>query len=305
MANEQILARALETNTFQSTATAAGYLNPEVWVRKIEEYKKAKLVVAPLGKVFNELLGQAGDKINVQFDAALTAASLVESTAITPNELTYTQVSFEPSEVGIAVAITRKQRIRAINDIMEEKTAAMGYALAKYMDSLCISRLVASAGNTVIANAKTHASLVASSDTMDTDDIANAVKELRVDEHDAKYLIIHPKQENSLLKNSNFIDASVYGGREVVMNGEIGKYLGIRVLVTTQIPRSGSTSTTSTQYDALVLDSDVFGIAPKMGVTFNSDYKVLEREYVVAAVEDYDVQVLRANGICKLTSYGG
>lgn len=301
MAKEQILARALETNAFQTSAASAAYLNPEVWVRKIEEFKRAKLVVAPLGKVFNELLGQAGDSINVQFDTALTAASLVESTAITPNALTYTQVVFTPLEYGIAVALTRKQRIRSINDIMQEKTMAMGEALARLQDTLCIAQLVASAGNSVIANSKVIASVL-SSDLMDTDDIADGLKELRVDEHDGKYLIVHPKQENSLLKNSNFIDASVYGGREVVLNGEIGKYLGIRVLVTTQITRN---ATTSTAYDALLLDENVFGIAPKMGVTFNSDYKVLEREYVLAAVEEYDIKVLRANGICRITSYGG
>lgn len=301
MSKELQVAKALETNSFQTSAASAAYINPELWVRKIEEFMKAKLVVAPLAKVYNELLGAPGDKLNIQFDAELTATTLTESTAITPGAITYTQVSFEPYEVGLAVSLTRKQRIRSINDIMEEKTRSMGYALAKKKDALAVAALVASASNSVVAN-NVAVSAIASSDTMDTDDIANGVKELRVDEHEAKYLVIHPKQENSLMKLSDFIDASVYGGREVVLNGEIGRYLGIRVLVTTQIPRN---ATTSTAYDAILMDDNVFGIAYKMGVRFDSDYKVLEREFVLAAVEEYDIEVLRTAGVCKITSYGG
>jgi N4-gp56 family major capsid protein len=301
MSKEMQVAKALETNSFQTSAASAAYINPEVWVRSIEDFMKAKLVVAPLAKVYNELLGAPGDTLNVQFNAEIAAVALTESTAITPAAFSYTQVVFSPTEFGVAVALTRKERIRSIQDIMAEKTRDMGFALAKLKDTICVTTLVASAGNNVVAN-NVAVSDIVSSDTMDTDDIANALTALRNDEHDGKYLIIHPKQENSLIKLSDFIDASVYGGREVVMNGEIGKYLGLRVLVTTQIQRN---ATTSTAYDALLLDDDAFGIANKMNVTFNSDYKVLEREFILAAVEEYDVKVLRANGICKITTYGG
>jgi len=215
--------------------------------------------------------------------------------------LTYTQVQFTPTEYGVPVALTRKERIRSINDIMMEKTQDMGYALAKLKDTIAITTLRAGAGNSKIVN-DADASAVASSDTLSTDTIADALTLNRVDDYSGKYLIIHPLCENSLIKLSDFIDASVYGGREAILNGEIGKYLGMKVLVTTQIPVN---ATTSTARDNLLIDENVFGIANKMGVTFNSDYKVLEREFILAAVEEYDVKVLRANGICTITAYGG
>lgn len=300
MENEMV-SRALESNSFQSSATAAGYINPTLWVKQIGDFAKAKIVMEPLGKKRMDLMGQAGSSLNFQINSEISAAALTESTAITPSAISYTQVTYTPTEYGVAVALTRKERIRSINDIMMEKTRDMGYALAKLKDSKIIATVVAGASNSVVANGVA-VSAIATSDTLDTDDIANAVKELRVDDYDAKYLVIHPKCENSLLKLSDFIDASVYGGREAVMNGEIGKYLGLKVLVTTQIPRN---STTSTAYDNLVLDQDAFGIAYKMPITFNSDYKVLEREFVLAAVEEYDVKVEYGNKICKLTAYGG
>lgn len=293
---------ALETNSFtMAGGSGASYINPQIWVRKIEEFMKAKLVVAPLAKVYNDLLGQAGSHLNVQFNDEITASTVVETTAIVPEAFAYTQVQFIPSEKAVAVALTRKQRIRSIQDIMMEKTRDMGYALAKFKDKLCIEELTTSAGESITAN-NVHVSAVASSDTMNTSTIADALTKLRINEHQGRYFVIHPKQENSLIKLAQFIDASVYGGRETILNGEIGKYLGIRVLVTTQIQRN---ATTSTAYDALLLDNEVFGIANKMNVTFNSDYKVLEREFILAAVEDYDVKMLRPKGVCRVTSHGG
>jgi len=292
---------ALSTNSFQATAASAAYINPVKWVAMIETFAKAKLVVAPLAKIYNDLLNQAGVTLNVQFSAEITASALTESTAMVPAAITYTQVQFTPTEYGVPVALTRKERVRSINDIMMEKTQDMGYALAKLKDKIAVTTLVAGASNSVNVNSVV-TSAIASSDTLSTDTIADALKENRVDDYEGKYIIIHPKQENSLLKLSDFIDASVYGGREAILNGEIGKYLGMKVLVTTQIQRN---STTSTAYDALLLDDNVFGIAQKMPITFNSDYKVLEREFILAAVEEYDIEVLRGSGICIMRAYGG
>lgn len=49
-------------------------------------------------------------------------------------------------------------------------------------------------------------------------------------------LFISAQQENALLKDSQFTNAAEYGNNEVVMNGEIGKYLGIKVVVTENTP---------------------------------------------------------------------
>lgn len=301
--SEELMARALSTNayTLAGGTGAAGTLNPTLWVPEVERFAKAATVVAPLGVVRNDILGKAGEAFNIVFDSEITVAALTETTAITPSALSYTKITLTPTEYGGGFAITRKERIRAITDVIADKVRDLGYAFAKKRDQVILAELVASAGNSVVANGVA-VSAIASSDTLDTDDIANAVTELRVDDEVAKYLVIHPKCENSLIKLSDFVDASVYGGREVLMNGEIGKYLGLRVLVSTLVSRN---ATTSTAFDNFVLGDRAFVFAPKMPVTIDMDYKVLEREYVVAAVEEYDVSALRVNAICKLTAYGG
>jgi hypothetical protein len=48
-------------------------------------------------------------------------------------------------------------------------------------------------------------------------------------------LVIDPLASGDLESDDRFSDASKYGGREEILNGEIGKIAGLKVLVTTNI----------------------------------------------------------------------
>lgn len=52
-------------------------------------------------------------------------------------------------------------------------------------------------------------------------------------------LYISSENENALIKSSQFVNASEYGSNDVVMNGEIGNYLGFRIMVSENTPASG------------------------------------------------------------------
>lgn len=52
---------------------------------------------------------------------------------------------------------------------------------------------------------------------------------------DPYVLFIGPSQEEILRKDSQFVNASEYGADTVVQNGEIGQYLGIRIVVTNNV----------------------------------------------------------------------
>ncbi len=53
-------------------------------------------------------------------------------------------------------------------------------------------------------------------------------------------LFIGPAQEEAFLKDSQFVNAAEYGGNEIVMNGEIGRYLGIKIIVTNNVEQVAS-----------------------------------------------------------------
>jgi len=56
-------------------------------------------------------------------------------------------------------------------------------------------------------------------------------------------LFIGPAQEMTLRKDSQFVNAEQYGGNEVVQNGEIGRYLGIKVVVADNVERVAASGT--------------------------------------------------------------
>jgi hypothetical protein len=51
-----------------------------------------------------------------------------------------------------------------------------------------------------------------------------------------KIMILHPAALGAILSSNMFIDAAHYGSNEPILNGEIGKLSGMKVLVTTQQP---------------------------------------------------------------------
>jgi len=48
---------------------------------------------------------------------------------------------------------------------------------------------------------------------------------------DGHMLFIAPEQEECLLKDSQFVNAAEFGGREAVLNGKIARYLGVDIIV--------------------------------------------------------------------------
>jgi len=302
--SEKLLLRAFPTNTFDSAEAAAGYLNPQIWNRKIEEFAQANLVIAPLGIQNDELFNKPGTQLNIAVDAAIVAEALTETTSIPVSSLSYTQVTVTPTEYGGAFQITRKEIDRAFNNLLDEKAASAGYALAKIKDSTIYAALVSGTGSTIYPNSVTVDTDLASTDIMSTDLIADGINALRLNDREARYLVVHPYQENELLKTSDFIDASKYGGREVVMNGEIGKYLGLRVFSTTQATTAGVGITSSdTGYNALILGPRSFVIARKRAPTIDTKYEPLDRAFTVAYVEDWAASVLNANEIVTMVTY--
>ena len=56
-------------------------------------------------------------------------------------------------------------------------------------------------------------------------------------------LFIGPAQEEAFLKDSQFVNAAEYGSNRIVLNGEIGEYLGIKIIVTNNVERVAASGT--------------------------------------------------------------
>jgi len=299
--SEELVLRAIDTDVFDSGETAAGYLNPQIWNRKIEEFAKANLVIAPLGVQNEELLNKPGYILNIAKGAALTAAALTETDSVDIQKPSYTQAQVTPTEYGGAFQITRKEMDRAFINIVNEKAADAGYALALIKDQTIYGGLVSGTGSTVRVNNKAADTDLASTDLFNTDTIATGIATMRALNWNPVYLVIHPHQEGNLLKSQNFKYASYYGNRDVLMNGEIGMYLGLKVF-STSVATTDAVSTDLTAYEALLLGPRAFVVAQKRKPTIDSKYEPLDRAFTVAYVEDWGYAVLNDNQIAVLKS---
>lgn len=301
MDNREFISKAYDSDAFTTAQTSAGYINPTIWNKEVLGHVKAKLVVAPLGKNYSDLLDKPGDTLNITIGVEPAAAAAVaESAAVGITAYEKTQVVFTPSEYAAAYQLTNKESSRSFISVMQDMTQQLGYQLAIKKDTVCVDLLQASAGNSIVANGVV-SSDIASSDTLDYDDIVSAKTELRKDKLDPKFLIVGAEQMGDLERLAAFRDASQFGGN-VAQNGFIGRISGLDVFWSTQIGVDTNVS------KAILLGVDgagvpSFGVAQKKNPYLETEKHALLRYRDIVAVEDYDVKILRANGICTIETY--
>jgi len=301
MDTRSFIAKAYDANAFTTAQASAGYINPEIWNKEVLMALENNLVLANLGKKYDDLLMKEGDTLNITVGVTPASGSTVaESSAISVAAYSKTQVVFTPSERGLAYQLTNKEKDRSFINLMQDMTSELGYSLAVEKDTKCKAILYAGFGNSIISNGVV-SSAIASSDTIDYDDIVNASTAIRQDHLIPKYLVVGDEQYGDLLKLAAFRDASQFNG-EVAKTGFLGKVAGLEVYSTDAIIGS------SNVIKAIVLGVDKkgvpsFGIAQKRNPYIETEYHALERYTDIVAVEDYDAKVLRANGICLISSY--
>ena len=123
-------------------------------------------------------------------------------------------------------------------------------ALAKYMIAQDMEQDIEASINTAltgISNNKvwggdaTATNSVETGDIITPDLIMDAKAAIEAKNFEAKWICVHPNQINkALLKDSQFVNASEYGGTTPLLKGEIGEFSGMKLIKTTNI--TGSTS---------------------------------------------------------------
>lgn len=307
LSTKDIIMNAIDSSAFMGTGastTYAGYVNPTYWDRQLLTFLEANLVVAQMAKVYDTLLGQDGATLNVQIDVAPTAAAAVaESADVTISAITYSQVTFTPTEYAKGYAISDKEARRAFIDVMSNMTKKIGYALALERDTLAVSLLQTSAGNIINANSVV-TSAIASSDTLTYNDVINGATKVRSGKMFPKRLIISETQLGALSKLPQFAYVNQSGTDETVHGGKIGRIYGLDVYWTTQIAPTANKSI------ALVLGVDAmgepaFGICRKALPQIRTQRFEVQRATYIVGVEEYDIEMLRTAGVCGIRTYDG
>lgn len=280
---------------------------PELWSKRVLQFMESNLVLGALPGVMDRtLVGTAGDILHLPiFDqVSAEAAAVAENASTTIVELTTSEATATPTEYSMAIQLTEKMISRSMVNMMEEGSRRLGYGLALKLEKLIRVELEA----TVNAGTNSGQLLDKTGSQFSEDFIADAKRIFRKNAPDAEFsqivAVLHPDHSVVLEKSSKFVDASVYGGREVLLNGEFGKYLGVRLLMS-DIGRQGAadfdTDSTNDQ-DCWVLGPDAFRVAVKRDPYIRTQYIALERNWNVVATAEWNVTDYRIKHIVRIVA---
>jgi N4-gp56 family major capsid protein len=179
-------------------------------------------------------------------------------------------VLITPSPYYAAAAITGYGARTNLNDLIRDKMDELSFALADKVDKYIADALAAATATTsTVAGATTLYGGVATADSgliagnILTTELINRAETIlagrkayyynggvftassgvknpwRNDNTDPFVLMINQPQKKALRDSSQFVNAAEYGNRVVISSGEIGDYLGIRVICSNNTPSVG------------------------------------------------------------------
>jgi len=278
----------------------------KVWLNELIEAAKKKMFFEQFAYVAtcpkgNKDLAIPVFSSNLDFSITTTEATTRVMTKID----NLTTVVFTPTTQKMGVEISSDVVRTSQVDTVKFAREQLVYDAALNIDAACNTILAADSTNTRIwgPGRASRASLVAG-DVLTTDIIANANAVLKAlgwyPEPDKPFvLFISATQESALLKDSQFVNASEYGGNEVVMNGEIGRYLGIKVISTQNIGSfsDGGGSTYAGHYVYLLKAKVAYGLVYGERPRLDFEYKKDQATYNVYLDMTYEAKILQGNAL--------
>ena len=320
---QELAARGTSTTTssdsFKSIATG---VVGKVWLKEIIAAAKNKMYFEQFAYVSTAPPGTKDVAVplftsNLDFNTTATTNQATTRAMVDINNLT--TVVFTPTtrKFGAAIAkdVVRTSQLDTVKHAKEQMIYDSALTIDAAFDTV-LSGVTAYSGTGVAGGSGTgtnaviwggdraaEASMVAG-DVLDTDLIAKANRVLKAHgwypEKDKPFvLFIAPVSEEALLKDSQFVNASEYGNNEIVMNGEIGRYLGIKIISTNQVGTFTQTggSTVNCQYAYMIKAKISYGIVYGEKPSLDFEYDKERAEFRVYLDMCYQCKLLQASAI--------
>jgi len=277
------------------------------WLKTILETAKQKMYfeqfayVAMTGKGIKDLAVPVATT-NVSFTSIAT-----ESTARTLTEIdNLNTVVFTPVTSKLGAAVSKDVVQTSQVDVVRFAREQMAYDAALKIDTAFATAIAAAASPaaTLYGGDASTTGTLATGDVITTDLVAKSQRYLKangwVSEPNRPFVLFVPAVcEEAFLKDSQFVNAAEYGSNEVVANGEIGRYLGVRVVVTEQCPSASTWGGGSLAGHTcfLVKAKVAYGIAYRENPSLDFEYKKDEATYYVYLDMAYHADTLQEGAI--------
>lgn len=294
---------AISSNAYANYSANSDFTSPIIWSPTAEKFIYEQSVFQQFAINDPTHLNQPGRIGNYTLESGYSMGLLTEGVPTPISELSFSQVQIQFYGYGDAKQLTEEKLAQSFSYIIDDvRYGALG-SMSENRDSVIVSGLMGSTATGVYPNGKTSGTIV-STDTFNTNMIADV--ETLMQESQGKVceaIIIHPRQKNSLVKLVGFTDASDFSNR-VISTGEIGSYLGIRILVSNHI--TSATENATTVYKAISLGRRPFIFAQKRQFEFNFEReRMRDRAITVSWWEMFGIARLRDDSIRIMTSAGG
>jgi len=288
------------TDGFDSIATG---VVGKVWLKELLKFAQKKMYFEQFAYKVNAPKGNKDVAVplytsNLDFNDTTAQATTRTMTAI--NNLT--TVVFTPTTHKFGVAIAKDVVRTSQVDVVKHAREQMVYDSALTIDTAFNTALLADSTNAVLfGGLRASVGALVAGDVLDPDLIVRANRVLKsngwVPESDKPFVLAIPSVcEEALLKDSQFTNAAEYGSNEIVMNGEIGKYLGIKVISTEQCG-AASFNSLDGHYCYLFKAGVAYGIAYGEQPTLEFEYDKERAEYRVYLDMCYDINVLQGTAL--------
>lgn len=211
---------------------------PEVWAASLKVALAERLVTGQAGIINHDYEGEVaafGDTVHIGSLADPTISTYTKNvTVIAPQTLATTDETLvidQSKMFAFEVDDVDKRQVRNAGDLLSKAAFRAAFGLAKVLDTHLLTKMTTDAGN-----------ILAAQDVATADAAFLLLRKLRMELNkdnvpdDGRYVIISPEFEALILGDARFIDASRYGSSTPILNGEIGRAIGFRVLTSNNLP---------------------------------------------------------------------
>lgn len=294
---------ANDANIFKTSLTAAGYVIPKEWSRRIEQVAREASIMRQLqgSIVVYDRVGTEGNTIYIQKNVALTAADVTDGDSIGISALDFNQVAVTADIVGVATQYTLKQGVEQLTTVSADVINNMGLALAEKEESKIFTELYTSTSADVYADGVTSGTIT-STNTFDKELILDAITAMRIDKRRGMYLIVHPNQMGDLLAGDvQLFYATNYGDNSVIRGARSFNAFGVTVIESTTV--GSVTENSTTVYRGLILGERALAILDKKRPTFEMSRNLIQDLSVTMAAHQMSgYQIINDESIREVKS---
>jgi len=295
------------TGDTTTATTGISTVQGKYWIQEILAAAKQKMFFEQFAWVTMVRPGNKDVEVPVatsHLDFTATTAEGVDRTMTQVDNLN--TVTFTPATAKFGAAVSKDVVRTSQVDVVKWAREEMVYDAALTIDIAFGTALAAasSPAATLYGGDATSTATLEAGDVLTTDLIAKANRYLKANgwypEPDKPFvLFIAAANEEALMKDSQFVNAAEYGSNEVVMNGEIGRYIGIKVISTEQCPSAttwgGGALAGHTCF--MVKAKVAYGIAYGERPTLDFEYEKNQAEYRVYLDMAYQCKTLQEGAI--------